>query len=108
MRKRRFTDEDFAAIDGEPKVGEIWWCRGDSLRFEDGGKVRPVLIVDLTSTTAVVIPLTTRKPFADAVSIAHRGGYSWLTSTRIEVPAADLVSSLGAWAGFVAWKRDYA
>ena len=104
MRKRKFTDEDLGSIDGEPKVGEVWWCRGDALRFEDGGKVRPVLIVNLTSTGAVVIPMTTRKPAAAAVAVAHQGGQSWLTSRRIDVPAVDLVSSLGRWHGFDGWR----
>jgi len=105
MRKRKFTDEDLASIGGEPRAGEVWWCRGDSLRFADGGKVRPVLIVDLTSTGAVVIPMTTRKPASTpAVAVGHRGGQSWLTSTEIAVPAVDLVSSLGRWHGFESWR----
>jgi len=104
MRKRKFSDEDLASIGGEPAVGEVWWCRGDSLRFADGGKVRPVLIVELTSTGAIVIPMTTRKPLSiTAVAVGHQGGQSWLTSTEIAVPAVDLVSSLGRWNGFDAW-----
>ena len=106
MRKRKFTDEDLATIGVDPKVGEVWWCRGDSLRFEDGGKVRPVLIVDITATGAVVVPMTTRKPSTPAVAISHGAGQSWLTSTQISVPSTDLVSSLGRWHGFERWRAS--
>lgn len=105
MRKRRFTDDDLDTIGGEPAPGEIWWCRGESLRFADGGKVRPVLVLALTSTGAVVIPTTTQKPEPGAISVAHRGGHSWLTKAEIDVPRIDLISSLGKWHGFESWKR---
>jgi len=105
MRNRRITEADLDAIGGEPAVGEVWWCRGESLRFEDGGKVRPVLVVDVRSTTASIVPLTTRKPSAGAVGIAHAGGHSWLTHADIDVDRVDLISGLGAWAGFDAWRR---
>jgi hypothetical protein len=104
MRKP-LTEEDLDSIGGEPSAGEVWWCRGESLRFADGGKVRPVLVVDVTQTGAVVIPMTTRKPNAGAVSVAHQGGHSWLTNTEIDVPRLDLVSSLGRWHSYGVWRR---
>jgi hypothetical protein len=104
MRGRRVTDAELDTIGAEPQIGEVWWCRGESLGFADGGKVRPVLVIGFSSALARVIPLTTRKPAQNAVAVSHRAGTSWLTESENLMPADELLSGLGAWKGFAAWR----
>lgn len=99
--RRRVTDEELDALSAEPRVGEVWWCAGESLHLSDGGKTRPVLILTLSGETATVAPLTTRRTNT-GIAVRHIGGLSWLTATRATVSRLSLLSTLGAWAGFAA------
>jgi hypothetical protein len=101
MGRRRF-EGDADGYPGEPAPGDIWWCGGDALGLGDGGKVRPVLVV---RAEVDVIALTSRKPSGKPVGVAHAGGTSWMTESRRWVPEIALVSPLGRWAGFEAWRQ---
>jgi hypothetical protein len=103
MRSRIQNEIDH--IDDNPTVGDVWWCDGRALPLDDGGKVRPVLLIAVDGSSATVRPLTTRKPRHDAVAVDHRAGLSWLTDTVGTVPLSALIGSLGAWKGFEAWRR---
>jgi hypothetical protein len=104
MRGRRITDAELDRMGAEPGTGEVWWCNGDSLGFADGGKVRPVLILEITDDRALIIPLTTKKPVQNQIPVAHAAGTSWLTHKQILVPRLALISSLGPWANFAQWR----
>lgn len=90
----------------EPRAGEVWWCEGSATGLNDGGKTRPVLVLGVSSDGVRVIPLTSQKPAGQPTPVAHRGGLSWMASVEARtVSRIALVSSLGAWAGFAAWRR---
>jgi hypothetical protein len=103
--KRPVTEAELDAYYGEPAPGEVWWCEGPRLLLPDGGKVRPVLVVSLTGDEARVIPLTSRRPDGVPIPVRHNGGLSWLTDAERTVPRLSLLSSLGRWDGFTAWRK---
>lgn len=104
--RQRTTESELDTIAVEPFPGDIWWCEGESLRLDDGGKIRPVLVLAIHGGTARVVPLTTRKPPGHAISIPHKAGHSWLTQTEVDVPAISLLSGLGHWTGFTQWLKQ--
>lgn len=104
-RGRRTTDEELDAIGAEPWPGEVWWCEGTAIGLTDGGKTRPALVLAVVPDGVLVVPLTSRKPEAQPVSVTHRGGLSWMAGEARTVPRIALLSSLGPWAGFAAWRR---
>ena len=109
--RRSSPDEDHEPSHaGSPAAGEVWWCEGANLGLRDGAKVRPVLVLGVHADGVRVIPLTSRKPesaTAPPVGVAHRGGLSWMTTpaTPRSVEWLALLSSLGGWQGFEAWRR---
>lgn len=107
--RRRTTNEDIDALSADPCVGEVWWCEGSAIGLNDGGKTRPVIVVGIAPDGgARVLPLTSRKPENASVPVSHRGGLSWMVREATPpraVARTSLVSSLGAWAGFAAWKK---
>ena len=110
-RRRSEEDEarELAALSQAPRQGEIWWCQGGSLGLNDGSKTRPVLVVDFDGAADVlVLPLTSQKPETSGTLISHRGGVSWMTGNMANarrVGKAALISPLGMWPGFAAWKN---
>lgn len=105
-RQRRDDDDLDSLFPATARAGEVWWCEGKSLAFSDGGKTRPVLVVSLSGDEVRVVPLTTQKPDGRPVAVAHRAGLSWMAFTESRfVPRSALVSSLGPWAGFAAWRQ---
>ncbi len=108
--RRRTTPEELDAISSDPRAGEVWWCEGSAIGLNDGGKTRPVVVLSVSPAGgARVLPLTSRKPEGAAVvvPVSHRGGLSWMVNAAEArtVARTALVSSLGAWAGFSAWKK---
>ena len=107
MRRRQTTPEELDALTADPRVGEVWWCEGSVIGLNDGGKTRPVVVVGVAPDGVRVLPLTSRKPAAGApVPVSHRGGLSWMVNAAQArtVARTALVSSLGTWAGFAAWR----
>ena len=107
MRRRRITDEELDSLSADPRAGEVWWCEGSATGLNDGGKTRPVIVLGVAPDGVRVLPLTSRKPPGGTPTpVSHRGGLSWMVTTveARTVARIALVSSLGPWAGFSAWK----
>ncbi len=105
--RRRTSNEDLDALSAEPRAGEVWWCQGSAIGLNDGGKTRPVIVLSVSPDGGVrVLPLTSRKPQGVPTSVSHRGGLSWMVGEAAPrlVTRTALVSSLGPWAGFAAWR----
>ncbi len=106
--QRRTTTEDLDALSADPRAGEVWWCEGGAIGLNDGGKTRPVVVLGVSPDGgARVLPLTSRKPEGAPVPVSHRGGLSWMVNeagAARTVARTALVSSLGPWAGFAAWR----
>lgn len=85
--------------------GQVWWCDGVSLGFEAHFKRRPVLVLAVRdSGTLLVAPLSSKRSVGQEQAVTHAGGVSFLTGRAAEVPAEALLSPLGAWEGFDAWR----
>ena len=103
-------DEAKAAAETDssaPEPGTVWWCDGAALAFEAYFKRRPVLVLrPLDDDTVLVAPLSSKRRFGQEQAVTHGGGVSFLTGQVCEVSADALLSPLGAWDGFEAWRAE--
>ena len=53
----------------------------------------------------LVAPLSSKRLCGQEQAVTHNGGVSFLTGRALEVPATALLSPLGAWDGFDAWRE---
>ena len=82
-------------------------CDGEALGLGDGGKTRPVLVVRVSADGAEVIPLTSRRGIGTGIPVQHQAGVSWMTDERPRrVSTLSLLSTLGTWTGFAAWRHQ--
>lgn len=54
----------------------------------------------------LVAPLSSKRVHGQERMVTHAGGASFLTGRAIEAPANALLSPLGAWEGFDAWRAE--
>jgi len=96
--------------------GQVWWCDGVALGFEAHFKRRPVLVLQIrcgeddpvggSGDTLLVAPLSSKRRFGQEQTVTHAGGVSYLTGQAAEVSADALLSPLGTWDGFAAWRAE--
>lgn len=97
--------------------GQVWWCDGVALGWEAHFKRRPVLLlarVNKESASSVgddaarflVLPLSSRRRFGQERAVTHEGGVSYFSDRPAAVSAAALLSPLGTWDGFAAWRAE--
>lgn len=98
---------DAAADSQSPTPGTVWWCDGAALAFEAYFKRRPILVLSvLGDGTLLVAPLSSKRRFGQEQAVTHSGGVSFLTGQVCEVSADALLSPLGAWEDFEAWRAE--
>ena len=90
----------------EIDAGQVWWCDGVALGFEAHFKRRPVLVLEIRSDNLLVAPLSSKRPHGQEQAVTHAGGVSFLTGRAARVPPNALLSPLGAWEGFDAWRME--
>jgi hypothetical protein len=89
--------------------GQVWWCDGVALGFEARFKRRPVLVLEVRAGGVLLVaPLSTKRVHGQERMVTHAGGASFLTGSASEVSANVLLSPLGAWEGFAAWRAEQA